>query len=560
MNNNKTELWDRTIGSILDELAEKAPDKAAVIYNDRPYKRTWKEFNDECDRIARGLMALGVGKGDHVAIWATNIPEWLLTFYATVKLGAVLVTVNTAYRVFELQYLLAQSDTKVLVMGKGYRDTLYADIVNELCPDLKSQNPEHLMLPMLPCLRSIVTVDEEKGVQAGMLGFSELYKRADSVPFEVYRALTESLSSDEVINMQYTSGTTGFPKGVMLTHKNILNNGRFIGDNMKLSEKDRLCITVPLFHCFGMVLAMMACISHGTSMVPVEYFQTVKTMSAISEQKCTAVHGVPTMFIAMLGHPDFDKYDFSHLRTGIMAGSPCPIKTMQEVIDRMGMREITIVYGQTESSPGCTMSNADDTIEHKVATVGRDLPGCENKIVDLETGEEVPDGTPGEFCTRGYHVMSGYYKMPAATEQVIDKQGWLHTGDIAVREPDGYYRITGRAKDMIIRGGENIYPKGIEDFLYTHPDISDVQVIGVPSKKYGEEVMAFIILKPGRTLTEQQVKDYVAHNMARHKVPSYVAFVDEFPMTASNKIQKYKLRDMAVSMLHLETDAAVETA
>ncbi len=553
----QVELWHKTIGGRLDELARDFPDREAVVYNDIDYRRTWKEFNDECNTVARGLMDLGVGKGDHVAIWATNIPEWLLTFYASVKIGAVLVTVNTAYRVFELEYLLRQSDTKVLVMGEGFRTTKYADIVNELCPTLAGQNPEKLMLPLLPCLKNVICTTED--TPSGMLNFKDLYKRAENVPFEVLKALEDDVEPDEIANMQYTSGTTGFPKGVMLTHKSILNNGRFIGDNMKFTENDRLCITVPLFHCFGMVLAMMACITHATTMVPVDFFQAEKVMRTLDDQKCTAIHGVPTMYIAMLEHPNFSKYKF-YLRTGIMAGSPCPIKTMEDVIEKMGMRDITIVFGQTEASPGCTMSSADDTIERKVNTVGRDLPGCENKIIDLVTGETLGPGQKGEFCSRGYHIMKGYYKMPEATAQAIDADGWLHTGDIAMVDEQGYYKITGRTKDMIIRGGENIYPKEIEDFMYHIPEISDVQVVGIPSKKYGEEVMAFVILKDGCTLTEEQVKETVMKNMARHKTPSHVAFVDEFPMNAAGKIQKFKLRELAIKIYHLEDAASIETA
>ena len=552
------ELWEITVGDLLTKVAQHYPDDVAVKYNDRPYMRTWKEFNDEVEQIAKGFLAMGIGKGDHVAIWATNVPEWLLTLFASAKIGAVLVTVNTNYKVFELEYLLRQSDSKALVMTPGFKDANYVNIVNELCPKLKNSTPGHYEDPMLPFLKSVIYVGDD--CPKGMVPWSSLYQIAEETSDEEFEAITKSINPHEVVNMQYTSGTTGFPKGVMLTHYNIVNNGKCIGDCMKFTHQDRLCIPVPFFHCFGLVLAVMACITHATSMVPVEYYRPTAVMKAVQEEHCTAVHGVPTMFIAMLEHPDFKKYDFHTLRTGIMAGSPCPVKVMQQVIDEMNMKEITISYGQTEASPVCTQTTTDDTIEQRVNTVGRVLPFIEAKIVDPETGEEVPNGVQGEFCARGYNVMKGYYKMEEATRQAIDEDGWLHTGDLATKDEKGYYKITGRIKDMIIRGGDNIYPKEIEEFLYTQPAVSDVQVIGVPSEQYGEEIMACIVLKEGATMAEQEVKDLVRANMARHKVPSYVAFMDSFPMTASGKIQKFKLREWAIEYLNLQDAASIETA
>ena len=550
-------LINITVGKQLEKVAAMYPDRMAVKYTDRPYERTWREFDDEVNTIARAFLALGIGKGDHVAIWATNVPEWLLTLFAACKIGAVLVTVNTNYKVFELEYLLRQSDSKALVMINNFKDTNYVDIVNELCPELKNSKPGEYCDEKLPFLKTVIFAGEN--CPAGMLHWDDLYAMAERTPYEEFRALSDSLDPQEVINMQYTSGTTGFPKGVMLTHYNIVNNGKSIGDCMKFTHEDKLCIVVPFFHCFGMVLAIMACITHATSMVPVDVFSPVKVMDALDREQCTAVHGVPTMFIAMLEHPDFKKYHFN-LRTGIMAGSPCPVKVMQQAVEEMGCRDITIVFGQTEASPGCTQTTTDDSIEIRVNTVGRALPGVECKIVDPETGETLGPNQPGEFCARGYNIMRGYYKMEEATRQAIDEDGWLHTGDLCMVDENGYYKVTGRIKDMIIRGGENIYPMEIEEFLYTHPKIKDVQVIGVPSKRYGEEVMACIILREPGSMTEDEVKDYVRANMARHKVPSYVAFMDEFPMTASGKIQKFKLREWAIDYLGLGEAASIVTA
>ncbi len=550
------ELMDITLGNLLDEVARDLPDHEALVYTDRDFRKTYRELKALADTYAKAFMALGVKKEDKVAIWATNIPEWVLTLFASAKIGAVLVTVNTNYKIFEVEYLLKQSDTHTLVLFDGFKDSNYVEIITELCPELKENKPVNN--ENLPCLRNIIYVGDN--TPKGMLNWNDLPKLAETIKDEELQEVQSSLSPSEIINMQYTSGTTGFPKGVMLTHTNIINDGKAIGDCMNFTHQDRLCIPVPFFHCFGLVLGMMACITHSTTMVPVNYYRPVSVMEAITKEKCTAVHGVPTMFIAMLEHPDFEKFDFSSLRTGIMAGSPCPVAVMRAVVDRMNMKEITIAYGLTEASPVCTQTRTDDSLELRVSTVGRTLPHMETKIIDPETGKDCPPNVPGEFVVRGYNVMKGYYKMPEATAAVIDKDGWLHSGDLATVDENGYYKITGRIKDMIIRGGENIYPKEIEEFLYTVEAVKDVQVIGVPSKEYGEEVMAYIILKEGYSLMEDEVKELVKSHMARHKTPKYVRFIDGFPMTASGKIQKYKLREMAIDDLALQEANSIVTA
>lgn len=551
------EYIEKTLGKIIQDLAEERPDGLAFDFADRSYRRTWKEFDEETTLIAKGFMALGVEKGDKISMWATNTPEWVLTLFASAKIGAILVTVNTNYKVFELEYLLNQSDTKILVMMDRFKDSDYVGIVRELLPELgKDGTVQNSRLPELK--RIIYSTPGE--APEGMMPFDKLKELGRNVSDEEYRERYEGLDYHDIVNMQYTSGTTGFPKGVMLTHYNIVNNGKCIGDGMRFGNEDKLLICVPFFHCFGLVLAIMAAITHGTAMVPIDHYSPVPVMRAITEKKCTAIHGVPTMFIAMLEHADFDKYDFSSLRTGIMAGSPCPVEVMNKVVERMNMKEIVIVFGQTEASPGCTMTTTNDSLERRVATVGRAFPGVECKIIDPETGEEQPRGKAGEFCARGYNIMKGYYKMPEATAQAIDENGWLHSGDLCTEDEEGYFKVVGRIKDMIIRGGENIYPKEIEEFLYTLPQISDVQVVGVPSVQYGEEVMAFIVLKQGESLTEEEVKNAVRENMARHKVPKYVSFVEKFPVTASGKIQKFKLREQAIELLRLQDAANIETA
>ena len=554
----KETLIEKTFSQVLDAMVEEFPDQYAIKYTTLDYTRTYAQFRDDVDQVARALIAMGVKAGDKVAVWATNVPQWYLTFWAATKIGAVLVTVNTAYKIHEAEYLLRQSDTHTLVMIESYRDSPYAKIIAELCPELETAQPgKPLHCKRLPFLRNIVTVGYR---QKGCMTWEEAMALAPRTPMEEVRRRAAAVSPYDVANMQYTSGTTGFPKGVMLTHHNIVNNGKCIGDRMDLSTADRMMIQVPMFHCFGMVLAMTASMTHGATILPLPYFSPKPALACINNERITAFHGVPTMFIALLEHEDFPKTDFSYMRTGIMAGSPCPIAVMQDVVNKMHMSEITIVYGQTEASPGCTMSSTDDSLEVRVNTVGRPLPEIECKIVDPETGEDLPDNVDGEFVARGYNIMKGYYKMPGATAAAIDKEGWLHTGDLARRDENGNFKITGRIKDMIIRGGENIYPKEIEDFIYTHPKVSDVQVIGVPDEQYGEEIMACVILKEGETMTEKEMKQYVLDHMAKHKVPKYVDFVDSFPMNAAGKILKYKMREDAVKKLNLQKAASIETA
>ena len=554
----KDELLDLTFSQMLDRVAEEFPDQYAFRYTTLDYTRTYSEFRSDVEAFSRSLIALGVKPGDKVAVWATNVPEWFIAFWSAVRIGAVLVTMNTAYKIREAEYLLRQADVHTLIAIDGYRDSDYISVIKTLCPELEYLSPaKPLHCKRLPFLRRIITVSSR---QKGCLTWDEALEMGARVPVEEVTRLMGQTRPDDVCNMQYASGTTGFPKGVMLTHYNIVNNGKCIGDRMDLSTADRFLIHVPMFHCFGMVLSMTAAMSHGTTMSPLPYFSAKAALACVKQERITVCNGVPTMFIAMLEHEDFNPADFSYMRTGIMAGSPCPISVMQDVVDKMNMSEITIVFGQTESSPGCTQSSTDDPVDVRVGTVGRPLPGVECKIVDPETYEELPDEVTGEFVARGYNLMKGYYKMPEATAAAIDKDGWLHTGDLACRTPEGNFRITGRLKDMIIRGGENIYPKEIEEFLYTHTKIKDVQVIGVPSEQYGEEILACIVLKEGENMDEKEVKDFVHASMAKHKVPSYVDFVEEFPMNAAGKILKYKMREDAVEKLGLQKAAAIETA
>ncbi len=543
----KYDVLDLTFSEVLDTMASTYPDQLAFKYTTLDYIRTYSEFREDVDKVAAALISLGVEPGHHVAIWATNVPEWFLTFWATVKIGAVLVTVNTAYKIHEAEYLLRQSDTHTLVMIESCKDSNYKSIMEELCPELKSaEKGQPLYSEKLPFLRNVITVGFEMD---GCLEWKEFVQREKFVPKEEVRRRASNVNADDVCNMQYTSGTTGFPKGVMLTHRNIVNNGKIIGDRMDLSTAERMMIQVPMFHCFGMVLSMTSMMTHGGTLCPMPYFSPKSSLACVNDEKITCFNGVPTMFIAMFNHEDFAKTDFSYIRTGIMAGANCPPDLMRRAAKEMNMTEIISVYGQTEASPGCTMGEVNEDIDHRVETVGSAFPGVECKIINPETGEELPDGENGEFVARGYNIMKGYYKMPKATEQTIDADGWLHSGDICCRTFDGYYKVTGRLKDMIIRGGENLYPREIEEFYLTHDKVRDVQVVGVPDPRYGEEACAYIILNKGEKASEEEMREYGNANMAKHKVPRYFIFVSEFPMNAAGKILKYKMREDAIEKI-----------
>ena len=552
----KDDLIDLTFPQVLDRMVEEFPDQYCFKYTTLDYTRTYEEFRDDVDTFARALVSLGVRPGMKVAIWATNVPAWYITFWATTKIGAVLVTVNTAYKIHEAEYLLRQSDTHTLVMIESALDSNYRKIINEICPEIASTKAgEALHCKRLPFLRNVITVDFK---QPGSLTFDEAMDRAELVPIEEIKRMAANVQPDDVCNMQYTSGTTGFPKGVMLTHYNVVNNGKCIGDRMGLSTADRMMIQVPMFHCFGMTLSMTSSMTHGATMCPMPYFSAKASLACINQERITCFNGVPTMFIAMFNHPDYRKTDFSHMRTGIMAGAGCPPELMRRAAqpDEMNMYGIVSVYGQTECAPGNTMSSWTDTLEVRTDTVGYAFPHVECKVIDPETGEEVGPGVNGEFCARGYNTMKGYYKMPQATKETIDEDGWLHSGDLACRDEAGNYRITGRLKDMIIRGGENIYPKEIEEFIYTHPAVKDVQVIGVPDKKYGEEIFASIVLKEKDAITTDEMMQYIKASMARHKVPKYIEFVDAFPMNAAGKVLKYKMREDAAKRYGLVGDGS----
>ncbi len=541
------EFIETTIGGMLEQRAAEQPDHDFIVYPDRDLRWSYADFNERVDRLAKGLLAIGLDKGDHLGIWARNVPDWITFMFATSKIGVVLVTVNPVYKSHELAYVIKQSDMKALVIIDSFRDVDYVQIVRELVPESLKQERGHLDSPEFPLLKSLIYMGPEK--HRGFYNVPELLVLGEHGDDARLRELGASLDAHDVINMQYTSGTTGFPKGVMLTHHNILNNGFFVGQRQDFSKDDRLCLPVPLFHCFGCVMGVLGTLTHGATLVPVESFDPLLVLAAIQKERCTAVYGVPTMFIAELDHPMFDMFDLRTLRTGIMAGSPCPIETMKQVIDRMHASEMTICYGMTETSPVFTQTTTDDSLEHKVETVGRKHDVVEVRVVDPETGEDCPPGVPGELLCRGYNIMKGYYKMPEATEKAIDKDGWMHSGDLGTVDEDGYYRITGRIKDMIIRGGENIYPREVEEFLYTMPGVKDVQVIGVPDAKYGEVVGAFIKKFERSDITESDVQEYTRARLARYKCPKYVFFIDEFPQTASGKIQKYKLRELAAEAI-----------
>lgn len=541
------ELVHKTIGELMDDTVSQYPHKEAVVYPETGLRYTYKEFQEACNKVAKGFMSLGIKKGDHIAVWASNKPEWLVAQYASAKIGAVLVTVNTSYQSKELEYLLRQSDSTTLLLMDEFKGVSYLDMLKELCPELQKSAPGELNAKKLPKLKNVIYMGDQK--HPGMFIWNDLLDKSLLVSDQALEERQKSTHYDEVINMHYTSGTTGFPKGVMLTHSNIINNAINVAECQRLTYEDRICIPVPFFHCFGCVMGTLAAVATGATMVPLILFDPLEVLKAVELEKCTALYGVPTMFIAELNHPDFSNYNLSSLRTGIMAGSPCPTEIMKKVVHDMGAKEITIAYGQTESSPVITQTRPYDSIERRVSTVGSALENVEIKVVDPTSGEEVPNGVQGELCTRGYLVMKGYYKMEDQTRETIDTEGWLHTGDLATMDEEGYVVITGRLKDMIIRGGENIYPREIEEFLYTHPKVFDVQIVGVPDERFGEQVAAFIKVKPGEVLGSQEVKDYCTGKISKYKIPYYVEIVDDYPMTASGKIQKFKLKEHAVKTL-----------
>ncbi|MFK5953927.1 MAG: AMP-binding protein [Desulfobacterium sp.] len=539
------EIGKTTIGNIVDMLADNLGDNSALEYLSLDIKYNFKEFRDLCDQVAKGLMALGIERGEKVAIWANNIPEWVYTQYGSARMGAVLVTVNTSYKSAELEYLLEQSDTTTLILTGGVRDAdEYLKVLNKVCPTLKDSEPGKFNDPKLPFLKNIIYLGKDK--VPGMYNWDDIMEMGKTVSDAQVKERLDSLDPDDVINMQYTSGTTGFPKGVMLSHTNLIGNASSLATCMNLTPDDAMCIPVPFFHCFGCVIGTLTCMVSGTTMAPVVAFTPEDVLKTVEASKCNALLGVPTMFIAEFEEMDKNSYDTSTLRTGVMAGSTCPIEVMKRVIKDMGAKEMTIVYGQTESSPGITQTRDKDSLELKTSTVGKALPNVEVKILDPITDMEMPVNEQGELCTKGYHVMKGYYKNDEATAQAIDRNGWLHTGDLATMDENGYCKITGRIKDMIIRGGENIYPREIEEFLYTFDKVRDVQVVGIPDDKYGEEVAAFIQLRPGETTTEEEVKAFCKEQISYHKIPKLVFFIEDYPTTASGKIQKYRLRDLVI--------------
>ncbi|MBN1167319.1 MAG: AMP-binding protein [Methanospirillaceae archaeon] len=548
-----------TIGTHLDEIINRYPDNEAIVSNFQNIRMTYREFGEAVRAVARGLLALGVLKGDRVGIWAMNSAEWILVQFATAKIGAIMVNVNPAYRAFELEYTLKQSEIKILLVQGRFKTSDYVGMFYEACPEARESRPGKIMSDTYPFLKTVVFIGDIQ--YNGMYTWNDMLEKGKVISPDELQERALSLAFDDPINIQYTSGTTGYPKGVVLTHHNILNNGYIIGNGMNFTEKDRLCIPVPFYHCFGMVLSNLACVTHGSTMVlPGPAFDAEEVLKTVEAERCTALHGVPTMFIAELNHPDFPRYNLTSLRTGIMAGSPCPIDKMREVASRMYMSEVVIVYGQTELSPGVTMTTTNDPLEKRVSTVGRVFPHTELMIIDPVTQKILPQGEIGEICARGYMTMRCYYNNPTATRQTLDENGWIHTGDLGSFDADGFVHIEGRLKDMVIRGGENVYPREIEEFFHLHPKIADVYVIGVPDLVYGEELMVRIKLQPGETMTEEEVMQYCTGKIARYKVPRYVAFVEDFPMSISGKIQKYKMRDQAIIELGLQEASNVKTA
>lgn len=552
-------LIGETIGEVFERVAKKYPDNEALVYVPDGRRYTYEEFFAVCREAAKGLMALGVKRGDRVAVWATNHPEWVIIQFSAALIGAILVTVNPAYRTHELRYGLENSETQTLFLIPSFKSSRYLEMLYEVAPEIKDSKPGNIESKSLPLLKNVILFGENDS--PGVFSWDRFMELGKDVTDSEFEDRARECDFDDVINVQYTSGTTGLPKGASLTHHNIVNNGFHVGETMKLTSGDRLCIPVPFYHCFGMVLSNLACVTHGATMViPSEYFDAEEVLKTVEKEKCTALHGVPTMFIAELSHPEFKKYDLTTLRTGIMAGAPCPVEVMRRVNNEMNMKEVTIAYGQTETSPVVTQTPHNDTMERRTETVGPPIPHTEIKIIDPETGKIVLVGEQGELCCRGYQVMRGYYNNPEATRETIDEAGWIHTGDLAMMTGDGAFKITGRIKNMIIRGGENIYPREIEEFLHTNEKIKDAQVIGVPSRKYGEEICVWIQLIEGESATEEEIREFCKGKIAHYKIPRYVKFVEEFPMTVTGKIQKFKMRDAAIEEYGLEKDAEIETA
>ncbi|MDD1692532.1 MAG: AMP-binding protein [Methanoregula sp.] len=552
-------LKGMTLGEMLEDIASKYPDTEAVVSVHQNIRWTYREFLRQVHNVARGLMGLGVEKGDRVGIWAMNHAEWLVIQYATAKIGAIMVNINPSYRTYELEYVLKQAEIQTIIIQGRFKTSDYVGMFYEACPEAFEAKPGRISSEKFPFLKNAVFIGNIP--YNGMLTWEELLKKAEEITDDELVARSDALSFDDAINIQYTSGTTGFPKGVVLTHHSVLNNGKIIGDGMGFTEKDRLCIPVPFYHCFGMVLSSLASVTHGSTMVlPTPAFDAEEVLKTVEKEQCTALNGVPTMFIAELAHPNFKKYNLKSLRTGIMAGSPCPIEVMKQVNTKMHMSEIVIVYGQTETSPGVTMTTTQDPVERRVSTIGRAFPHTELKIIDPKSGKIVPLGEIGEICARGYCVMKCYYNNPSATRATLDSNHWNHTGDLGTMDEDGYFRIVGRLKDMVIRGGENIYPREIEEFLHHHEKITDVYVVGVPDRKYGEELCAWVKVKDSQQLTDQDVKDFCKGKIAHYKIPRYVMFVHDFPMSVSGKIQKFRMREESVRILGLHEEEKIETA
>jgi fatty-acyl-CoA synthase len=548
-----------TFAQVLATTVERCGDRDALVFPQLGYRRSYAALQRDVREIARALLGLGVARDEHIGIWATNWPQWVITQFAAASIGAVLVNINPAYRSHELAYVLSQADITTLLLTDRFKNSDFFGILANVCPELAECPPGRLRAAACPKLRQVISIKPEQ--QPGMLSWDEFRQRAAAVSEEELTRRQAQVKAEDVVNIQYTSGTTGFPKGAMLTHRNLLMNAYYVGQRLTFTEQDRLCIPVPFYHCFGCVMGTLMCAVYGAAMVvPAEAFDPLATLQAIQDERCTAVYGVPTMFIAELHHPRFAAFDLRSLRTGIMAGSPCPIEVMRAVVRQMGARDITIAYGLTEASPVITQTEATDSLEHRVGTVGRVLPGLEVRLIAPGTTTPLPPGQPGELLVRGHGVMKGYYRKPEETAAAMTPDGWLHTGDVAVQTPDGYYRITGRLKDLIIRGGENIYPREIEEFLYTHPGIADVQVVGLPDRTFGEEVCAWVRPKPGAVLTEEKVKTFCRGRIAHYKIPRYIVFIEEYPTTVTGKVQKFKLREMGIERFSLREAAAVQTA